>query len=87
VRSVRVVNVAVTGMTCGPRPAVTRTHVQRLTGWTQTSAPRDRKTVAHASPRWRGCASVTGPWGPRVSDDLCNRTKARGEGLTGWTHL
>ena len=45
------------------------------------------KTVAHASPWWRGCASVTGPWGPRVSDDLCNRTKARGEGLTGWTHL
>jgi hypothetical protein len=33
-----------TGMTCWTWPAATRAHAQRLTGWTQMSAPRGRKT-------------------------------------------
>jgi hypothetical protein len=52
-QSARVVTAAATGMTCGPRPAATRAHAQRLTGWTQMSAPRGRKTG-------RACEWMTG---------------------------
>ena len=38
----RVVVVAATGMTCGPRPAATQARARKLTCWSQMWAPRGR---------------------------------------------